>query len=104
MSKVIRVMQFGGQQAGTIAQEQDGSLTVRGVTSELEQGLREIVSRITAVPLSYVSGREVQTVHGSRHLTVQKTVQPADPDYLAALADALSRYQLLGKRIRGVLE
>ena len=103
MSNAIRVVQFGGQQDGSITQEQNGFLTVRGATSELERALRDLIAQITAVPLTYVSGREVQTVHDLRHLTVQKTVVPGDPEYLAALADALPRYRLLGKRVRGVL-
>ena len=104
MSNTLRVVQFGGQQVGAITSNRDGSLAVRGTTPELEQALQELVARITASPLAYTSGREVQAKDGLRHLTSQTRVRPGDPHYLDALADTLSKHRLGGKRIRGVVE
>ena len=104
MVKRLTVLQFGRVQVGTITQERDGALTVKGETPELEQALRALIASIAVGPLTYHSGRKVESAQGIKHITVERTVRPTDADYLNALADALFNHRLLGKRVRGVLE
>lgn len=104
MVKKLIVQQFGKAKVGTVFQERDGSLTVKGETPELEQALRALIARIATGPLTYHTGRQVKTEQGVKHITVKKTVKQGDPDYLNALADALPKHKLLGKRVRGIVE
>lgn len=104
MVKKLTVLQFGGTKLGTVIQEPDGALTVEGETPEVEAALRALVEQIASAPLSYRTGRQVETDEGVKRITVKKTVKRGEPDYLNALADALPRYTLLGKRIRGFVE
>jgi len=104
MAKKLTVQQFGKAKVGTIVQERDGSLTIKGETPELEQALRALIGQIATGPLTYHTGRQVKTEQGVKHITVNKTVKQGDPGYLNALADTLSKHTLLGKRVRGIVE
>jgi len=104
MGKKLTVQLFGKVKVGTVIQERDGSLTVKGETPELEQALRTLMAQIATDPLTYYTGRRVKTDQGVKYITVKKTVKRGDPDYLNALADALPEHKLLGKRIRGIVE
>ena len=104
MVKKLIVQQFGKVKVGTVIQERDGSLTVKGETPELEQALRALISQIATGPLTYHTGKRVKTDKGVKYITVKKTVKQGAPDYLNALADTLSKHTLLGKRIRGIVE
>ncbi|HIQ05378.1 MAG TPA: hypothetical protein EYH31_06735 [Anaerolineae bacterium] len=98
------MQQFGHVKVGTVIQERDGSLTVRGETPEFEKALRALIARIATDSLTYRTGRQVRTEQGVKHITVKKRVKQGDPDYLNALADALLKHKLLGKRIRGIVK
>ncbi len=104
MGKKLTVQQFGKVKVGTVVQERDGSLTIKGETPELEQALRALIGQIATGPLTYRTGRRVKTEQGGKHITVKKTAKQGAPDYLNALADTLSKHTLLGKRIRGIVE
>lgn len=104
MGKKLTVQHFGGVKVGTVVQEHNGSLTVKGETPEIEQALRALIAQIAMGPLTYHTGRQMKTDQGVMHITVKKTVEQGDSDYLNALADTLPKYTLLGKRIRGIVE
>lgn len=103
MSKIL-VKQLGGGVIGSIQVQSDGSWTVEAQSPEITNALRDLVRQITAQPIPFITGREEPDAQGTRFVTIRKMCAKDDPDYARALADALRKHTVLGRRIRGVVE
>jgi hypothetical protein len=88
---------------GTVSQDDRGRLEVQSETPEYETALQQLIEAISSNPIPYRMGEERETVEGIEHITVVKMCRRSDAEFLNALKDALPKYSLLGKRIRGIL-
>lgn len=106
MSSLI-VKQLGGHQIGIVTQNPDGSLNIRCENPVYESELTKILNDIAQGPLVLRGGYKKQLPNGRiGYVTVAKTCQPGDPDYLHALADAITRKQVVigGKQVRAYIK
>ena len=102
MTKLM-IRQFGGSEIAEVSQDAAGRLQLTVLAPELEEELRALLVRLSAGPLPLRTGRRVETPKGTAHQTIVRQVSPTDPDFLGALSDALTREQVGGRRVRGVL-
>lgn len=98
---------LGGNRAGYVTQNADGSLQVHEELLVDTRSLRDLVTEIVSEPeLTYHTGHEEDTPDGRRWVTIVRRCQRGDPDYLFALADTITRgrYKLRGLRVRAYVE
>ena len=102
MANKVIIKQFEDGEIGVITQTGEDTLVVQAHEAELQAELESLINTITQHPLKAVSGVS-ETVEGRQvNKTVARTVQPGEPRYLLALADAITQSKGLvgGKRVR----
>ncbi len=103
MASQLIIKILGGGEIGSVVQNASGELVVQAYATEMRASLEKLVKSYGQKELTLVSGTS-EVVNGQTvNRTLVKKVKRGDPDYLHALADALSSpsVQLEGKRIRG---
>jgi len=106
MSPLI-VEHLGGHRLGVVTQNPDGSLNIRCEDPAYEPELTALLRDIAEGTLVLRDGYEKQLPDGrTSYVTVAKTCQPGEPDYLLALADTitLKKVAISGKRVRAYVE
>jgi hypothetical protein len=101
--KRLVIQTFAHEMIGTVIQDDRGRLEVQSETPEYETALQQLIESISSNPIPYRMGEERETLEGIEHITVVKMCRRSDAEFLNALKDALPKYSLLGKRIRGIL-
>jgi len=101
--KTLVIQTFDDEIVGAVIQDDNGGLEVQGATPKYKAALQQLIESITSKPIPYRTGDERETPEGIEHITVVKMCRRSDAEFLNALKDALPKYSLLGKRIRGIL-
>ncbi len=102
MANKLIIKQLGGGELGSVTQTAGGSLVVQAVVAAHQADLEKLVLHFGQKALPYTMGetevKEGQTIQK----TIVRSISPGHPDYLRALAGALSQREAMfqGKRVR----
>jgi hypothetical protein len=103
MTHKLILKQYGGPEIAAITQAVDGKLLVETLVDGLQAEIEDLVQRVSRQgPLTLIGGYEENKGRGPIHITTSRMVAPGDPNYLRALADALSKQSgmIQNKRVR----
>jgi hypothetical protein len=102
MATKVFIKQFGGKVVGDVAYDTEGALVVSAYAPYLQAELEAIVGQIAQRLLTAVTGMQIEQNGQITHKTIARLVNPGEPRYLLALADALThaRVTIANKRIR----
>jgi len=105
MHKIV-VKFLGGDNIGEIFyQAPENKLVIKAFLPEYQSELDDTVRTICQKQLTMITGITETGPGQETHKTIAHSVLPGTPEYLAAIADALTRSvnKIRGRRVRGYL-
>jgi hypothetical protein len=93
---------YSGPEIAAVTQAQDGKLQVQVFSPELEAHINHLVKKESQKPLQLMGGSATAKDNQKIYVTMSRMVEPGNPDYLRALADAITKSgeKIQGKRVR----
>jgi hypothetical protein len=102
MANKLILKLYGGPEIAAVTQAQDGKLQVQVFSPELDAHIHQLVRQESQKPLQLMGGSGTTKNGEKTYVTTSRKVQPGAPDYLRALADAITRSseKIQGKKVR----
>lgn len=102
--KVLEIVNIQRQPLGKILWESPDKLTLEVLDSRFEAKLQSLIEKGKREGFPYRRGREVEESGNSIFVDEKITVKPENEKFLAAMADAVSRFTFDGQRVFGLLK
>ena len=105
MAAKLILKQFGGPEIASVYQSPDGKYSIEVLAAGLQAEIYELVGQMSQKSFLLTGGFARKQDQAIVNITTSREVAPGDPDYLSALADALSdpTCKVQGKRVRAYL-
>jgi hypothetical protein len=102
--KVLDIVNTQRQPLGRIIWESPGKVTLEVLDTRFEAKLQSLIEKGKKEGFPYRRGREVKESGNSIFVDEKIIVTPEDEKFLAAMADAVSRFTFNGQRVFGLLK